>query len=121
MERLGGHTRPGREDDNVKVFDRFAEAETETVGEESTTAETTAVFTDSTPVAMASKDPYGDFRSSMEEMVTAHGLRDWPSLRELLHCYLRLNEQKTHGFIVLAFVDLLMHFPSAHADGHQTS
>ncbi|CAA6657093.1 unnamed protein product [Spirodela intermedia] len=49
---------------------------------------------ESIPMAMASRDPYRDFRTSMEEMV------------ELLHCYLRLNEKKTHRFIVLAFMDL---------------
>ncbi|CAA6657106.1 unnamed protein product [Spirodela intermedia] len=62
---------------------------------------------ESIPMAMASRDPYRDFRTSMEEMVVAHGLQDWSSLQELLHCYLRLNEKKTHRFIVLAFMDLL--------------
>ncbi|KAJ8464993.1 hypothetical protein OPV22_027545 [Ensete ventricosum] len=60
-------------------------------------------------MAMSSEDPYQDFRSSMEEMVAAHGLREWHSLQELLQCYLRLNETKNHKVIVMAFVDLLMH------------
>ncbi|RRT61780.1 hypothetical protein B296_00037220 [Ensete ventricosum] len=60
-------------------------------------------------MAMSSEDPYQDFRSSMEEMVAAHGLREWHSLQELLQCYLKLNETKNHKVIVMAFVDLLMH------------
>ncbi|XP_068651229.1 transcription repressor OFP13-like [Aristolochia californica] len=63
---------------------------------------------ESVTMAMASEDPYLDFRVSMEEMVEAHGLRDWSCLQELLDCYLRLNEKKTHKIIVLAFADLLM-------------
>ncbi|KAL3628184.1 hypothetical protein CASFOL_027230 [Castilleja foliolosa] len=60
------------------------------------------------PMAMDSRDPYFDFRVSMEEMVEAHGLRDWGCLEELLACYLRLNRKSNHGFIVGAFVDLLV-------------
>ncbi|WOL09995.1 transcription repressor OFP13-like [Canna indica] len=63
-------------------------------------------------VSLASRDPYLDFRASMEEMVAAHELRDWRCLQELLHCYLRLNEKKHHKVIVLAFVDLLMQLMS---------
>ncbi|XP_074576312.1 transcription repressor OFP13-like [Curcuma longa] len=63
-----------------------------------------------TTVAIASRDPYRDFRASMEEMVAAHGLREWPRLEELLHCYLRLNEEKHHRVIVLAFAYLLLQF-----------
>lgn len=59
-------------------------------------------------LSMASEDPYVDFRNSMEEMVVAHRLKDWSCLEELLHCYLKLNDEDTHKFIVLAFVDLLM-------------
>lgn len=63
-------------------------------------------------VTMASRDPYCDFRASMEEMVVAHELRDWHCLQELLHCYVRLNEKKHHKVIVLAFADLLMQLMS---------
>ncbi|XP_058106709.1 transcription repressor OFP13-like [Magnolia sinica] len=63
---------------------------------------------DSVTMALASLDPYMDFRVSMEEMVEAHGLREWTCLQELLHCYLSLNDKRTHKVIVLAFVDLLM-------------
>ncbi|XP_009389776.2 transcription repressor OFP13-like [Musa acuminata AAA Group] len=74
-------------------------------------AETTrdSFYHESITMAMSSEDPYQDFRSSMEEMVAAHGLREWHSLQELLQCYLRLNEKKNHKVIVMAFVDLLMH------------
>ncbi|KAF6156811.1 hypothetical protein GIB67_033280 [Kingdonia uniflora] len=57
---------------------------------------------------MASQNPYEDFKESMEEMVEAHGVKDWSGLQELLHCYLSLNEKNTHDTIVLAFVDLLI-------------
>ncbi|KAG8374053.1 hypothetical protein BUALT_Bualt11G0090900 [Buddleja alternifolia] len=62
-------------------------------------------------MAMDSRDPILDFRVSMEEMVAAHGLRDWESLEELLKCYLRVNDRNNHGYIIGAFVDyLLIHF-----------
>lgn len=32
---------------------------------------------------------------------------DWGFLQELLFCYLNLNEKKSHGFILSAFVDLV--------------
>jgi uncharacterized protein (TIGR01568 family) len=62
-------------------------------------------------MAMDSADPYGDFRRSMEEMVLSHGgggEDDWGWLEEMLGWYLRANGKKTHGFIVGAFVDLLI-------------
>lgn len=62
-------------------------------------------------VAIDSADPYGDFRRSMEEMVLSHGANgedDWRWLEEMLGWYLRANGKKTHGFIVGAFVDLLV-------------
>ncbi|MQM00521.1 hypothetical protein Taro_033255 [Colocasia esculenta] len=118
MEHLSCHNSPGSgtekagEDGNAKMFDTFAKTQEETSAiEEWATSETSEIFLGSTPTAMASRDPYGDFRSSMEEMVMANGLWDWASLKELLHFYLRLNEKKTHGLIVLAFLDLLMQLP----------
>lgn len=66
------------------------------------------VVKESMVLAMESEDPYLDFRVSMEEMVESHGLKDWECLGELLLWYLRMNEKKTHGFIVGAFVDLLV-------------
>jgi uncharacterized protein (TIGR01568 family) len=62
----------------------------------------------SVAVAVDSGDPYGDFRASMEEMVSAHGLRDWAQLEELLAWYLRINGKQHHHLIVGAFVDLLL-------------
>ncbi|KAJ7970602.1 transcription repressor OFP13-like [Quillaja saponaria] len=65
-------------------------------------------FSESVVLAMESEDPYGDFRRSMEEMVESCGLKDWDCLEELLSWYLRVNGKKNHGFIVGAFVDLLV-------------
>ncbi|XP_077234434.1 transcription repressor OFP13-like [Tasmannia lanceolata] len=65
-------------------------------------------FKESVVLAMDSEDPYVDFRVSMEEMVEAHGLKDWECLEDLLQWYLKMNGKKTHGFIVGAFVDLLI-------------
>ncbi|XP_051149612.1 transcription repressor OFP15-like [Andrographis paniculata] len=59
-------------------------------------------------LAVESCDPYSDFRASMEEMVEAHGLKDWDCLEDLLACYLRFNSKSNHGYIVGAFVDLLL-------------
>ncbi|KAJ3671376.1 hypothetical protein LUZ60_007455 [Juncus effusus] len=67
-----------------------------------------APFKESFVLAMESTDPYTDFRSSMEEMVVAYGLKDWNRLEELLTWYLRVNGKKNHGFIIGAFVDLLV-------------
>ncbi|URD88526.1 atofp18 ofp18 [Musa troglodytarum] len=89
------------------------EAKTEKSTRKAAAATTTTTrdsfYHESITMAMSSSDPYQDFRSSMEEMVAAHGLREWHSLQELLQCYLRLNEKKNHKVIVMAFVDLLMH------------
>lgn len=70
---------------------------------------TPAIEEISVAVAMESEDPYGDFRRSMEEMVTSHGelAKDWESLESMLAWYLRMNGKKSHGIIVSAFVDLL--------------
>ncbi|XP_040991583.1 transcription repressor OFP13 [Juglans microcarpa x Juglans regia] len=65
-------------------------------------------FKESVVLAMESKDPYIDFKRSMEEMVESHGVKDWGCLEELLGWYLRMNGKKNHGFIVGAFVDLLV-------------
>ncbi|KAH6762149.1 hypothetical protein C2S52_019582 [Perilla frutescens var. hirtella] len=60
-------------------------------------------------MAMDSNDPFLDFRESMAEMVEAHGLKSWECLEELLTCYLRVNGKSNHGYIVGAFVDMLIH------------
>lgn len=63
---------------------------------------------DSVKMSMASMNPFMDFRVSMEEMVVAHGLKELPSLQELLQCYLRLNDKAVHKIIIFAFADLLV-------------
>lgn len=68
----------------------------------------TLVFKDSVVLSMESQDPYVDFRKSMEEMVAAHDVKDWECLQELLCWYLKVNEKSNHGYIVGAFVDLLV-------------
>ncbi|ERM93504.1 hypothetical protein AMTRI_Chr03g148860 [Amborella trichopoda] len=59
-----------------------------------------------------SSDPYIDFRQSMAEMIQSRlvaGLvMDWVYLKELLSCYLRLNEKDSHKFIMGAFADLVV-------------
>ena len=68
-------------------------------------------FKDSVAMALESDDPYIDFKRSMEEMVESRGLfDDWDCLEELLSWYLRMNRKMNHGFIVGAFVDLLVAF-----------
>ncbi|KAF7820446.1 transcription repressor OFP13 [Senna tora] len=71
-------------------------------------------FEESEVVAMESADPYGDFRNSMAEMVESQGVRDWEGLEELLGWYLRVNGKKNHGFIIGAFVDLLVSLATNH-------
>ncbi|KAJ1696265.1 hypothetical protein LUZ63_004777 [Rhynchospora breviuscula] len=65
-------------------------------------------FKESIVLTVDSADPYKDFRESMQEMVAAHGIKDWEGLEKLLGMYLRLNAKSTHGLIVGAFVDLLV-------------
>ncbi|KAL5204330.1 hypothetical protein ABZP36_009201 [Zizania latifolia] len=76
---------------------------------------------ESVAVAVDSEDPYRDFRSSMEEMVAAHGLRGWDSLEELLVWYLRVNSKHNHALIVGAFVDLLISLAAAAATTTSTT
>jgi uncharacterized protein (TIGR01568 family) len=65
-------------------------------------------FKESVVLSMESQDPYVDFRKSMEEMVEAHGVKDWDDFEELLCWYLKVNGKSNHGYIVGAFVDLLV-------------
>ncbi|WOL03510.1 transcription repressor OFP15-like [Canna indica] len=74
-------------------------------------------FEGSVAVAVESVDPYGDFRRSMQEMVMAHGsggsgaaAAAW--LEEMLGWYLKVNGKKSHGIILLAFLDLISSLPS---------
>ncbi|KAI4373095.1 hypothetical protein MLD38_011258 [Melastoma candidum] len=74
-------------------------------------------FKESVALAMASENPYLDFRRSMEEMVESHGLKDWDSLEELLSWYLRVNGKANHGLIIDAFIDLLISLSSVKDQG----
>ncbi|CAL0326719.1 unnamed protein product [Lupinus luteus] len=65
-------------------------------------------FKDSVAFSMDSQDPYVDILKSMEEIVEAHGVKDWESLEQLFCWYLRVNEKSSHGYVVSAFVDLLV-------------
>ncbi|EHA8591072.1 transcription repressor OFP13-like [Cocos nucifera] len=85
----------------------FKPGSTSSILEEAAMAEGVP-FEGSVAMAMDSKDPYLDFKVSMEEMVAAHGVKDWNWLEEMLGWYLRVNGKWTHGFIVRAFVDLLL-------------
>ncbi|MBA0728922.1 hypothetical protein Golax_004639 [Gossypium laxum] len=64
-------------------------------------------------LAMESDDPYVDFRKSMEEMVETHGMKDWEWLEQLLGWYLKVNGKNNHGFIIGAFIDLLVAITSS--------
>lgn len=61
-------------------------------------------------IELESENPYKDFVKSMEEMVLANGVKDWDWLEEMLGWYLSVNPECAHGYIVDAFVDLLLGF-----------
>ncbi|MBA0804156.1 hypothetical protein Gohar_014305 [Gossypium harknessii] len=65
-------------------------------------------YKETTVLSMESMDPFVDFRDSMEAMVESHGLKDWESLEELLGWYLKANGESSHGYILGAFIDLLL-------------
>ncbi|KAE8690300.1 putative Ovate family protein [Hibiscus syriacus] len=65
-------------------------------------------FKESLVLSMDSRDPYVDFRVSMEEMVEAQGLNDWEGLEQLLFWYLRAHGKCNHDYIVTSFVDSLV-------------
>ncbi|OWM87663.1 transcription repressor OFP13 [Punica granatum] len=73
-------------------------------------------FKESVVLAMESENPYVDFRRSMEEMVESNGIKDWECLEELLGWYLRMNGKENHGFIVEAFIDLLLNLSKGTKD-----
>ncbi|PIN02815.1 hypothetical protein CDL12_24670 [Handroanthus impetiginosus] len=64
-------------------------------------------------LAIDSKDPFIDFRVSMEEMVEAYGIKEWKFLEELLAWYLQANGESNQGYIVAAFVDLVIHLSAS--------
>lgn len=65
-------------------------------------------FEESVALAFESEDPYLDFKKSIQEMVESHGIEDWDRLEEMLAWYLKMNGKNNHGFIVKAFVDVLV-------------
>ncbi|TYJ39701.1 hypothetical protein E1A91_A04G087400v1 [Gossypium mustelinum] len=65
-------------------------------------------FKGSEVLSMESRDPFVDFSKCMEEMVEDQGLKDWEGLEKLLCWYLKANGKGNHGYIVAAFVDLLV-------------
>ncbi|XP_076944799.1 transcription repressor OFP15-like [Bidens hawaiensis] len=77
---------------------------------------------------MESTDPFVDFKKSMQEMVDAdEGLKEWENLQELLSWYLAVNDKANHGYIIGAFLDLLLanlgspSKPSSSIKGHEQS
>ncbi|CAI9766397.1 unnamed protein product [Fraxinus pennsylvanica] len=86
----------------------FEPGETSSILEEAKIDES-FLYKESTVMALESRDPCADFRLSMEEMVEAYGLKNWECLEELLTCYLRVNSKKNYGYVVGAFIDLLVH------------
>lgn len=73
-------------------------------------------FKNSIVLSVDSKEPYADFKKSMEEMVETHGVKDWETLEKLLSWYLQVNGKSNHVHIVTAFVDLLfeLDFDASH-------
>ncbi|XP_059630420.1 transcription repressor OFP12 [Cornus florida] len=71
-----------------------------------------ALVTGGVAIQTYSPDPFSDFRRSMQEMIEARELFDvnanWEYLHELLLCYLTLNAEHTHKFIIGAFADLII-------------
>ncbi|KAJ0969678.1 hypothetical protein J5N97_022555 [Dioscorea zingiberensis] len=88
----------------------FEPGGTSSIMEDARVIADTIPFKGSFAVTMESRDPYYDFRASMEEMVVVYGVEE---LEELLGFYLRVNGKETHGFILGAFIDLLLLLSSA--------
>ncbi|XP_050226763.1 transcription repressor OFP15 [Mercurialis annua] len=96
-------------EETSSILEETKSKSTETEPEEETEGESLLFpFKESVVLSMDSQDPYEDYKKSMEEMVEAHGLKDWESLEELLSCYLKVNGKNNHGYIIGAFVDLLV-------------
>ncbi|GMH23155.1 hypothetical protein Nepgr_024998 [Nepenthes gracilis] len=90
----------------------FEPGESNSILEEANKASNLVPFKESVVVSMESKDPFVDFRKSMEEMIDAFVLKDWDCLEELLGWYLRVNGKNNHGYIISAFADLLVSLSS---------
>ncbi|KAJ8637616.1 hypothetical protein MRB53_011883 [Persea americana] len=57
-------------------------------------------------VVKSSRDPYGDFRSSMVEMIMEKEIFAPEELEQLLHCFLSLNTTHHHQIIVEVFSEI---------------
>ncbi|CAH9105647.1 unnamed protein product [Cuscuta europaea] len=57
-------------------------------------------------VLKKSRDPQGDFKRSMMEMIVEKELFEKKELEQLLECLLSLNGRQYHGFIVGAFSEI---------------
>ncbi|KAM0009591.1 putative transcription factor OFP family [Helianthus debilis subsp. tardiflorus] len=53
-----------------------------------------------------SDDPYVDFRESMLQMIMEKEIYGRDDLRELLNCFLQLNDPYYHGIIIRAFTEI---------------
>ncbi|XP_021765645.1 transcription repressor OFP13-like [Chenopodium quinoa] len=84
-------------------------------------SELVVAYKESEVLSMDSNSPYEDFRRSMEEMVEAHGVKDWQGLEQLLGCYLKINGKNNHGYIVGAFIDLLVNLSFGSFESSSTS
>ncbi|GAA0138982.1 hypothetical protein LIER_00621 [Lithospermum erythrorhizon] len=78
-------------------------------------------FKESVQVVMDSKDPYGDFKKSMQEMIESHGLNNLECLEKLLGWYLSRNDERHHQFIIEAFVDMFLEFVASSSSSHSCS
>uniref|UniRef100_A0A7N0UNT0 Transcription repressor n=1 Tax=Kalanchoe fedtschenkoi TaxID=63787 RepID=A0A7N0UNT0_KALFE len=61
---------------------------------------------DGLAVEKDSDDPYLDFRQSMLQMIMENEIYSKDDLRELLNCFLQLNEPYYHGIIIRAFTEI---------------
>ncbi|XP_030448633.1 transcription repressor OFP8-like [Syzygium oleosum] len=57
-------------------------------------------------VVKRSSDPYGDFRTSMVEMIVERQMFSAKDLERLLNCFLSLNSHHHHKIIVQAFTEI---------------
>lgn len=89
----------------------------------STIAESDAVRVPDQCVAVLahSPNPQADFRRSMSEVVEARLRRDqlvdWGFMEEILLCFLDLNDERSHRFVLSAFVDLVVDLRRREANG----
>ncbi|KAK4430823.1 Transcription repressor OFP8 [Sesamum alatum] len=64
------------------------------------------VVQDSLAVVKRSSDPYGDFRTSMVEMIVEKQMFEAKDLENLLHCFLSLNSNHHHKVIIQVFSEI---------------